>query len=1112
MGLIAARITGLGIGASKQHLLQSLEVGSPELERIADSFSRMLPKSGKGLNIYSFQEALPVTGVSFAGKVVEDYSSSIGDAFEGKATIHADHMGMCAFSSKDNPDYDLVASVLRRWTKSASKSKSTSLAAPAALLSPVSSDKYTLKKAKEGGLVGPQSVSLSKAASFSSLFLVPQLPVRNFKGREDELAQIKELFAQQEDSSYYQKVVVLHGLGGVAKDEQTIKFQFRSLAQNIVDWAAKLRQTTTNFSRISYDLGLARFVSPTTGEVVVPKGEEDMLVDAIKHFLEQPDNAGWLLVFDAVDDLEGVNLTQFLPQSHHGDILISSRRRQASQLGLSVLVGCLRDQDACAILHQAGGFQESQEHMDDCGTIAKLLGNLPLALSQAASYIATTQTLPSDYIRLYHEQKKEVLRQKPVKSLWQYEETVFTTWEMSFAAISRDFPAAASLLVMSSFYDPQGIPYIIFDSAKQYDTDRARTWAILGPERVSKFHSVIRKTLLFKQEDPARSSEPITWLHNLMQDHVTFRKAISVLLDYSLVVEDSSQTNFSMHALVQAWCQFREYPLYYQRGFDAILSLGRTIDVDFGEPESWPLHRLTFPHVCSIAKVCVSKDLGAVFKNRADFSFPYAVERIGEFLSYTYQGKESLELHQYNYRCLSAKCKPYNSMVLATQAKIATAMEIEGMCNKAEDIWTRIIEAAEKHLGSRHSDTLTYMGNLGANLIRQERKREANDILRKVAWQRKEKYGLESAIPNFINLAVSYLDLEELDDAWKAIQLAKDGELMSNSKDLTNMFHIMGWIGKILDAKGQRKEAMTTLLSAAELAESKYGFAHPLTLQWYSNWVLFLSEEPGSLDESEIKDMIDIVDRMIKAWSDTFDSLQRQLAELQISTGGFLYIIAVLESERTNEPSFKIDKALADALVNLGMINWDEGLVTAGMSAWERSLSIFQSMEKSTTIRIDIVHVMNNIAISLRDSGRLDEAEAIFKQVIEEEIRLDGPRSSLLAQNNLASVYVLQNRYAEALGLFTATAESLTREFSANNHQALLTKHNLACLLEQLGRPNDAIALLEQVFQGKSTILSLRDPATLKTAITLGRMYRANGSNDDAVKLASTVRPYLDYA
>ena len=104
----------------------------------------MLPKSGKGLNIYSFQEALPVTGVSFAGKVVEDYSSSIGDAFEGKATIHADHMGMCAFSSKDNPGLLPCASVLRRWIKDASKGKSTTSAASAALLRPISSDKDSM--------------------------------------------------------------------------------------------------------------------------------------------------------------------------------------------------------------------------------------------------------------------------------------------------------------------------------------------------------------------------------------------------------------------------------------------------------------------------------------------------------------------------------------------------------------------------------------------------------------------------------------------------------------------------------------------------------------------------------------------------------------------------------------------------------------------------------------------------------------------------------------------------------------------------------------------------------------------------------------------------------
>jgi len=63
LGHVAATIAGLGLSNSDNRLLQSLEQGSPELERIADAFSRMLPKTSKGLAIYSFQEGLPLTPI-----------------------------------------------------------------------------------------------------------------------------------------------------------------------------------------------------------------------------------------------------------------------------------------------------------------------------------------------------------------------------------------------------------------------------------------------------------------------------------------------------------------------------------------------------------------------------------------------------------------------------------------------------------------------------------------------------------------------------------------------------------------------------------------------------------------------------------------------------------------------------------------------------------------------------------------------------------------------------------------------------------------------------------------------------------------------------------------
>jgi hypothetical protein len=52
-------------------------------------------------------------------KVVEDVSSIIGDAFEGKATIQANHMDMCRFRDRNGSDYLLVSGVIRRWSRMA---------------------------------------------------------------------------------------------------------------------------------------------------------------------------------------------------------------------------------------------------------------------------------------------------------------------------------------------------------------------------------------------------------------------------------------------------------------------------------------------------------------------------------------------------------------------------------------------------------------------------------------------------------------------------------------------------------------------------------------------------------------------------------------------------------------------------------------------------------------------------------------------------------------------------------------------------------------------------------------------------------------------------------
>jgi hypothetical protein len=84
LGVIAARIAGLGMIESEQHLLRSLEQDSTELKRIADSFSRMLPQQAKGLKVYTFQEGLPLTSFNSVGKVSKSPAESKGFIYNVK--------------------------------------------------------------------------------------------------------------------------------------------------------------------------------------------------------------------------------------------------------------------------------------------------------------------------------------------------------------------------------------------------------------------------------------------------------------------------------------------------------------------------------------------------------------------------------------------------------------------------------------------------------------------------------------------------------------------------------------------------------------------------------------------------------------------------------------------------------------------------------------------------------------------------------------------------------------------------------------------------------------------------------------------------------------------
>lgn len=90
--------------------------------------------------------------------------------------------------------------------------------------------------------------------------------------------------------------------------------------------------------------------------------------------------------------------------------------------------------------------------------IIEKLGRLPLAIDQAGAYIQRLSMPLCSYVPLFDRNFRHVMDRKPPKALWYYrEDTVLTTWEVSYGAVINQCPEAAEILVTSSFFSNQNI-------------------------------------------------------------------------------------------------------------------------------------------------------------------------------------------------------------------------------------------------------------------------------------------------------------------------------------------------------------------------------------------------------------------------------------------------------------------------------------------------------------------------------------------------------------------------------------------------------------------------------------------------------------------------------
>ncbi|WP_283112136.1 tetratricopeptide repeat protein [Streptomyces halobius] len=472
------------------------------------------------------------------------------------------------------------------------------------------------------------------------------LPVRpdTFVGRARELERLDAAL-----SCAGQTVIqAVHGLGGIGKS---------TLAAH---WAATRPHGHAPVRWINADssatvqqglAGLATALQPALAKALTAEA----LAERAAQWLAT--HTGWLIVLDNVND--PADITGLLARARSGRFLITSRLATAWTNATTVLRLDILDPDESLDLFTCiTTAQHPERDLDGAAELCKELGHLPLAIEQAAAYLAQNPlTTPRAYLHLLVEHPAAMYRHGAATT--PAERTIARIWNITLDRITELQPQAADLLRTLAWYAPENVP----------------------------------TTLTGPADPPTRNA------------------ALGLLTAYNMITPDLATGTLAVHRLVQALARtpdpddpHRPPTLIHQAREQATANLHTALPTTWDTPATWPTWRTLLPHIDALTD-----------HTTHDTDTPTTADilnRTGAFLDSQGQPARAVtHLH----RALTDRVRVLGEDhpdTLASRNNLAGAYRAAGDLGRAIELYEQTLTDRVRVLGEDHPDTLASRNNL----------------------------------------------------------------------------------------------------------------------------------------------------------------------------------------------------------------------------------------------------------------------------------------------------------------------------------------------------------------------------------------------------------------